>query len=89
MCFSLDKFKNTASIETTTSGWFSHEDARRKREVIARLIRQTSDVARAVGLVERGPPLRTPRCNRRLSWSRGFSLLSRLSLRLRLQGKEN
>ena len=59
MCFSLDKFKNTASIETTTSGWFSHEDARRKREEIARLIRQTSDVARAVGLVERGPPQAT------------------------------
>ena len=44
-----------ASIETSTSGWFCHKDARRKREEITRLIRQTSEVARAAGLVERGP----------------------------------
>ena len=56
ICFSLDKFKDTASIETTTADWFCHEDARRKREEITRLIRQTSEVARAAGLVERGPP---------------------------------
>ena len=56
MCFSLDTFKNTASIEKTTSGWFCHEDARSKREEISRLIRQTSEAARAAGLVERFPP---------------------------------
>ena len=55
MCFSLDTFKNTASIEKTTSGWFCHEDARRKREEISGLIRQTFEVAREAGLVQRGP----------------------------------
>ena len=52
MCFSLDKFKNSDSIESTTSGWFGHEDARRKRGEITRLIRQTSEVARAAMMVE-------------------------------------
>ena len=52
ICFSPEKFKTIDSIETTTSGWFSHEDAWRKRGEITRLIRQTSEVARVAGLVE-------------------------------------
>ena len=56
MCFSLDKFKNTSTIEKTISGWFCHEDARSKREEISGLIRQASEVARAAGLVKGGLP---------------------------------
>ena len=40
--FSLEKFKNKASIEKTVKDWFSHEEARSKRAEIRRLIHLTS-----------------------------------------------
>ena len=43
MCFSPDKFKSMDSVEKTTSHWFGHEEAWRKRGEIARLILESSN----------------------------------------------